>query len=199
MTIGSTDAGLNDVAIVGMALRVPGARNTGEFWENLRNGVESVRTLSDAELEASGEDPVKAAQPNYIPRTADIPDMELFDPEFFGLSPKEAAIMDPQHRHFLECAWEAIEDAGRPPETIEGPVGVYAGCGMGSYFYFNVCSDRAADGSGGHVPASPHRQRQGLSWRHAPLTLSTSKARVSTSRRPAQPRLSRSTTPVKAC
>jgi acyl transferase domain-containing protein len=50
--------------------------------------------------------------------------------------------MDPQHRHFLECAWEAIEDAGRPPETIEGPVGVYAGCGMGSYFYFNVCSDR---------------------------------------------------------
>ncbi|MBO9423178.1 SDR family NAD(P)-dependent oxidoreductase [Labrenzia sp. R4_1] len=142
MTIGSTDAGLNDVAIVGMALRVPGARNTDEFWENLRNGVESVRTLSDGELEASGEDPVKAAQPNYIPRTADIPDMELFDPEFFGLSPKEAAIMDPQHRHFLECAWEAIEDAGRPPETIEGPVGVYAGCGMGSYFYFNVCSDR---------------------------------------------------------
>lgn len=142
MTIGSNDAGLSDVAIVGMALRVPGARNTGEFWENLRNGVESVRTLSDAELEISGEDPMLVAQPNYVPRTADIPDMELFDPDFFGLSPKEAAIMDPQHRHFLECAWEAIEDAGHPPQSIEGPVGVYAGCGMGSYFYFNVCGNR---------------------------------------------------------
>ena len=64
-----------------------------------------------------------------------------FDAEFFGFSPKEAAIMDPQHRQFLECAWEALENAGHVPDSFDGQVGVFAGCGMGSYFYFNVCSN----------------------------------------------------------
>ncbi len=136
------DISETDIAIVGMALRVPGARNVEEFWANLRNGVESIRTVSPEELAAAGERPDRAARKDYVPRTADLPDMEMFDAEFFGLSPKEAAIMDPQHRHFLECAWEAMENAGRMPEAQSGPVGVFAGCGMGSYFYFNVCSHR---------------------------------------------------------
>lgn len=132
----------NDIAIVGMALRVPGASNVPEFWSNLRNGVESIRTLSLEELAAAGETADRTQHPNYVARTADLPEMEMFDADFFGFSPKEAAIMDPQHRHFLECAWEAMEDAGRTPDTNSGPVGVFAGCGMGSYFYFNVCSNR---------------------------------------------------------
>jgi acyl transferase domain-containing protein/thioesterase domain-containing protein len=141
MLEGSNDVSPGDIAIVGMALRVPGANNVGEFWSNLRNGVESIRTLSAEELAAAGETD-RLHHPNYVPRCADLGDMEMFDAEFFGLSPKEAAIMDPQHRHFLECLWEAVEDSGRIPNPGGEPVGVFAGCGMGSYFYFNVCSNR---------------------------------------------------------
>ena len=135
--------GPNDIAIVGMALRVPGARSVEEFWTNLTAGRESVRTLSEDELTQSGESSERMHHPNYVRRAADLAGMEAFDAEFFGLSPKEAAIMDPQHRQFLECAWEAMEDAGHTPDQANGPVGVFAGCGMGSYFYFNVCSNRA--------------------------------------------------------
>jgi acyl transferase domain-containing protein len=133
----------SDIAIVGMALRVPGARSVDEFWKNLRQGVESIETRTVDELIAAGEKPERIRRKNYVPRTAELPGLESFDAEFFGMSPKEAAIMDPQHRQFLECAWEALEDAARPPERISGPVGVFAGCGMGSYFYFNVLSHRS--------------------------------------------------------
>jgi acyl transferase domain-containing protein/thioesterase domain-containing protein len=132
----------NEIAIVGMALRVPGASSLSEFWENLCNGVESIRALSEEELLAGGESPERLRHPRYVRAAAELPAMEMFDAEFFGLSPKEAAIMDPQHRHFLECAWEAIEDSGRIPTRELGPVGVFAGCGMGSYFYHHVCSHR---------------------------------------------------------
>ncbi len=131
-----------DIAIVGMAVRVPGARDHREFWANLRDGIESIRTYPTEDLLTAGESPDRIRKKNYVPRGADLGGMELFDADFFGFSPKEAAIMDPQHRHFLECTWEAFEDAARPPERISGPVGVFAGSGMGSYFYFNVCSHR---------------------------------------------------------
>jgi len=139
------DSGMsqNDIAIVGMALRVPGARSVEEFWKNLRDGVESIETRTPEQLVQAGESPDRMRRKNYVPRTAELPGLENFDAEFFGFSPKEAAIMDPQHRQFLECAWEALEDATRPPGSVSGPVGVFAGCGMGSYFYFNVCSHRS--------------------------------------------------------
>lgn len=136
------DASPSDIAIVGMALRVPGASTPDAFWHNLKEGVESVRTLSREELEASGEAAELIDRPNYVARTAELPDMEMFDADFFGMSPKDAAIMDPQHRHFLECAWSAMEDAGLVPDRQDGPIGVFAGCGMGSYFYFNLCSQK---------------------------------------------------------
>lgn len=136
------ESSANDIAIIGLALRVPGARNAQQFWENLRGGVESIETRTPEQLAAAGESLERIRRKNYVPRTAELPGMADFDAEFFGFSPKDAAIMDPQHRHFLECAWEALEDAGRPPERTTGPVGVFAGCGMGSYFYFNVCSNR---------------------------------------------------------
>jgi len=103
------------IAIVGMAGRFPGARNVQEFWQNLRDGVESIRSLSDAELLAAGVTPEELASHEYVKRAAVLDDVPMFDASFFGLSPRDASIMDPQHRHFLECAWEALEDAGHPP------------------------------------------------------------------------------------
>ncbi|MGB7243720.1 MAG: beta-ketoacyl synthase N-terminal-like domain-containing protein [Sulfitobacter sp.] len=131
----------NDIAIVGMAAHLPGARTIGDYWDNLRGGVESIRKLTPEELRAAGEPEHISGRPDYVPYAAVLEGFETFDAEFFGFSPKEAAIMDPQHRQFLEVAWAALENAGHPPENTPGPVGVFAGCGMGSYFYFNVCSN----------------------------------------------------------
>ena len=132
------DIAATDIAVVGRALRVPGARTVGEFWNNLRNGVESVRRLSDAELRAAGVDPALMADPNYVKVGAPLEDMELFDAGFFGFSPREAAIMDPQHRHFLEVAWEALEDAGHVPEGFSGRIGVFGGSGMNAYMPYHL-------------------------------------------------------------
>jgi acyl transferase domain-containing protein len=130
-----------DIAVVGMAGRFPGARTPGELWANVRNGVESIRRLSDAELRAAGIDDATLGDARYVKACAPLDDMELFDAGFFGFSPKEASILDPQHRHFLECAWEALESAGHPPERFPGSIGVFAGCGMNAYFVFNLLSN----------------------------------------------------------
>ncbi|MEM9581226.1 MAG: type I polyketide synthase, partial [Pseudomonadota bacterium] len=138
-----------DIAIVGMAAQLPGAPGIETYWDILRNGVSAIRRLSDEEMDASGVDRGLRAHPNYVPFAAGLDGFADFDAEFFGLSPKEAAIMDPQHRKFLEVSWHALENAAILPESFEGPIGVYAGCGMGSYFYFNVCSNRdLVDGTG---------------------------------------------------
>ena len=131
----------NDIAIVGMAAHLPGAANPTAYWSNLRQGIESIRRLTETELLAAGESPERMRHRNYVPAAAVLDGFEQFDADFFGFSPKEAAIMDPQHRQFLEVAWEALESAGHPPENFPGSIAVYAGCGMGSYFYFNICSN----------------------------------------------------------
>lgn len=133
--------GESDIAITGMAAHLPGAADIAAYWANLAAGVESIRHLTREELLAAGESPARLARANYVPAAAVLDGFKEFDAEFFGFSPKEAAILDPQHRHFLEVAWEALENAGHPPETFPGAIGVYAGCGMGSYFYFNLCSN----------------------------------------------------------
>ncbi|MGL4320317.1 MAG: type I polyketide synthase, partial [Paracoccaceae bacterium] len=138
MTNGISDT---DIAIVGMAAHLPGAPDVATYWANLAAGVESIRHLSEADLLAAGETPARLRKANYVPAAAMLDNFAHFDAEFFGFSPKEAAIMDPQHRQFLEVAWEALEHAAHPPENFKGAVGVYAGCGMGSYFYFNLCSN----------------------------------------------------------
>ncbi|MGJ5620192.1 type I polyketide synthase [Sulfitobacter sp. MF3-043] len=131
----------DDIAIVGINVDVPGAQGVDAYWANLRDGVESIRRLSEEDLRAAGEAPEAIAQKNYVPAAAVLDGFDTFDADFFGFSPKDASILDPQHRKFLEVAWGAMEQAGHPPETIPGPIGVYAGCGMGSYFYFNICSN----------------------------------------------------------
>ncbi|MEP0248752.1 MAG: polyketide synthase, partial [Roseobacter sp.] len=133
---------MTDIAIIGLGAHLPGADGPQQYWSNLRDGIESIRHYAREELIAAGEEPHLLERPDYVPAAAPLDGFENFDADFFGLSPKEAAIMDPQHRQFLEVAWEALENAGHPPGNATGPIGVYAGCGMGSYFYFNICSNR---------------------------------------------------------
>jgi len=130
------------IAIVGMGLRVPGARTPGQYWKNLCDGIEMVRPRTDEELLAAGETQERLQDSRYVKSSAVLEQMEYFDPEFFGLSQKEGGIMDPQHRHLLEVAWETLEDSGHLPESFEGPIGVWAGCGMGAYFTYNILSNR---------------------------------------------------------
>jgi len=137
------------IAIVGMAGRFPGARNVQQFWLNLRNGVESIRSISDEELLAAGVSREDLALPEYVKRASVLGDVPMFDAPFFGLSPRDAAIMDPQHRQFLECAWEALEDAGHPPERFNGSIGVFAGSGMNTYLIHNLLANRALLSSAG--------------------------------------------------
>ena len=123
----------NEIAIIGMAGRFPGAANIAAFWRNLREGVESVTVLTDRELLEAGVRPELLRQPNYVKSAILLEGIELFDASFFGLSPSEATILDPQIRFFLECGWEALEDAGYVPESFEGPIGVFAGAKLSQY------------------------------------------------------------------
>ncbi|MEM8778239.1 MAG: beta-ketoacyl synthase N-terminal-like domain-containing protein [Cyanobacteria bacterium P01_G01_bin.49] len=130
-----------EIAIIGMVGRFPGAKNLDEFWHNLQNGVESIKLFTDEELEASGIDPETFKNPNYVKARGVLDDVELFDASFFGFNPREAETLDPQQRLFLECAWEALENAGYDSEQYQGLVGVYAGAGMNSYV-FNLHSNQ---------------------------------------------------------
>ena len=114
------------IAIVGMSGRFPGARTVSQFWENLRNGVESITHFSEAELEDSFSDEVRR-QPNFVKARPILEEVDQFDADFFGMYAREAELTDPQHRVFLECAWEALESAGCDPRSFAGPIGVFAG------------------------------------------------------------------------
>ena len=131
----------SDIAIVGMAAHLPGARNTREFWQRLRDGLESVVELSEEELLEAGVPRDAIRRPGYVRSASPLQEVYDFDAEFFGLSPKEAGIMDPQHRHFLMAAWEAMEDAGHVPSSFDGAIGVFAGCGVSSYYMLNLLSN----------------------------------------------------------
>jgi acyl transferase domain-containing protein/thioesterase domain-containing protein len=126
---------------VGLALSLPGAPDQRAFWDNLRSGRESIFPLDKEQLIAAGVAARTLNHPSYVRAAAYLDGMEDFDPEFFGFSPKEAAIMDPQHRHFLERCWEALEDAGHVPDRFAGSIGVFGGCGMGTYFSSNILSN----------------------------------------------------------
>jgi len=136
----SPQDGLNslDIAIIAMAGRFPGAPDVERFWENLRAGVESIRAYTADELIALGADPAMARDPAYVKVGATLPDIDLFDAGFFGFSPREAEILDPQQRLFLECAWGVLEKAGYDSERYPGLIGVYAGSGTNEYLLFHL-------------------------------------------------------------
>src|SRR5215475_14408779 len=94
-----------DIAVIGMAGRFPGARSVDEFWENLCDGVESITRFTDDELRAAGVSEELLSNPRYVKARGLLDDVTLFDPGFFGITPREAEFMDPQQRLFLECAW----------------------------------------------------------------------------------------------
>ncbi|WP_156754862.1 non-ribosomal peptide synthetase/type I polyketide synthase [Actinokineospora pegani] len=121
------------VAIVGMACRLPGAPDLAAFWSNLTGGVESVVEFTEEELLAAGVPADLLADPGYVRRKGHLADADRFDAGFFGCSPSEAELMDPQHRLFLETSWTALEDAGIVPADFAGRIGVFAGAGHGGY------------------------------------------------------------------
>src|SRR5690349_2535572 len=121
------------IAIIGMAGRFPGARNLDEFWSNLKTGTESISFFSDDEIEASGLEADLLKDPRLVKAAGVLDDVDLFAASFFGFSPREAEITDPQQRLFLECAWEALENAGYDAEKYQGLIGVYAGTSMNTY------------------------------------------------------------------
>ncbi|MCI0485403.1 MAG: polyketide synthase, partial [Blastocatellia bacterium] len=139
------DIGENlDVAIIGMTGRFPGARNLDEFWRNLRDGVESITFFTDDELRRFGVSPEALRDPDFVKAGAVIEGADLFDANFFRYSPREAELLDPQHRIFLECSWEAIERAGYCPDTYKGLVGIFAGTSLSTYLLDNLLDNGVA-------------------------------------------------------
>lgn len=130
----------DDVAIIGMAGRFPGANSIEALWEILKNGQETIRAFSPEELDSSIPERVRN-DPAYVRARGIIDNADQFDPLFFGLNPKLAELMDPQQRIFLEIAWEALEQTGYLPQRYAGTIGVYAGCGNNTYYQHNVLSN----------------------------------------------------------
>ena len=129
----------SQIAVIGMAGRFPGADSVEAFWQNVRNGVESITFFSDEDLLQAGTPASLLKSPKLVKARAIVDGIEYFDAAFFGLNPREAEVMDPQHRLFLECAWEALESAGYHADGKR--VGVYAGAGMNTYL-INLYSNR---------------------------------------------------------
>lgn len=128
----------DQIAIIGMAGRFPNAADVDEFWANIKQGVESIRPLSKDELAQAGVDPACADEPGYVCMGAPLDEADGFDADFFGYLPREAELMDPQHRLFLECAWSALEDAGCDPGQYDGLIGVFGGVARNTYHLFNA-------------------------------------------------------------
>ncbi|QDK79695.1 amino acid adenylation domain-containing protein [Spirosoma sp. KCTC 42546] len=127
----------NDVAVIGMAGRFPGASTVDALWELLKQGKETTRFFTDSELDASIPASLKH-DPLYVKARGVIEQADQFDAQFFGLTPNVAQLMDPQQRVFLEIAWETLEQTGYLPQHYDGCVGVFAGCGNNTYYLNNV-------------------------------------------------------------
>ncbi len=125
------------VAVIGIEGRFPGARTVEEYWDNLCAGRESITRFRDDELDHSVAPDLKA-NPAYVAARGILDDAVAFDAGFFGITPREAELMDPQQRVFLELSWSALERAGYDPKRVNGSVGVYAGMANNTYYLSNV-------------------------------------------------------------
>ncbi|HET8840400.1 MAG TPA: polyketide synthase, partial [Ktedonobacteraceae bacterium] len=131
------------LAVIGMAGKFPGAPTLETFWQNLAGGVKSIRFLSDEEMLTAGVDPSELRQPDLVKARGVLDNVDLFDAAFFGYTPREADIMDPQHRLMLECAWIALEDSGYVAETYNGLIGIFAGSATSTYMRHHIYTDPA--------------------------------------------------------
>jgi acyl transferase domain-containing protein/acyl carrier protein len=134
--------GVEPLAIIGLAVRVPGAFDVTQFWQNLVNGKESVTFFSREEQLARGATPEELEHPSWVSAAPVIDQLEYFDADVFGMTPREAELADPQHRLFLETAHTALEDAAYDPARYPGAIGVYAGTGAGLYEWLNLRANR---------------------------------------------------------
>jgi acyl transferase domain-containing protein/thioesterase domain-containing protein/acyl carrier protein len=133
----------SDVAVVGMSGRFPGAPDVDTLWTRVLAGDDCLTDLDPRSVIADGVDETVVRDPDYVLRTGVIEAVEMFDHEFFGIGRRDASVMDPQHRHFLECSWEALEAAGHTPEGFPGAIGVFGGSGMNTYLLHNLLTNPA--------------------------------------------------------
>ena len=154
------------IAVIGMSGRFPGAPGVDAFWENLRHGIESIARFSADQLAAAGIPPSLIDHPRFVNAGGAIEGIELFDAGLFGYNPREAEMIDPQHRIFLECAWESLEHAGYNPFTYEGLIGVYAGTGSSTY-QERLKTDPELAGLLGHFQLSIGNEKDHLTTRVA--------------------------------
>ncbi|HKI01527.1 MAG TPA: SDR family NAD(P)-dependent oxidoreductase [Thermoanaerobaculia bacterium] len=138
----SVEASLEGIAIIGMAGQFPGAADLDQYWRNLRDGVESISFYTEEELLEAGVEAVRMRLPNYVRAGGALAGIDLFDAPLFGFSPREASIMEPQMRKFLEESWHALEDAGYDPGQYAGSIGVYGGMSYGRYLVQNLLPNR---------------------------------------------------------
>jgi acyl transferase domain-containing protein/acyl carrier protein len=138
-----------EVAVIGQAGHFPGAANLTEFWQNLRSGREAVTFFTDDELLAAGVEPAHLRHPNYVKAASLLDGVELFDASFFGYNAREAEMLDPQQRLFLEYAWHALEDSGHAPHEYDGLIGVYAGAAWNTYLLSNLTTHHELFDGGG--------------------------------------------------
>jgi phthiocerol/phenolphthiocerol synthesis type-I polyketide synthase E len=160
----------NAIAVIGMAGRFPGANTLTEFWDNLRDGKESIVTLSEQELAAAGIGDKTLANPSYVRRAPLLDGIDEFDAEFFGFAPQAARTMDPQHRLFLQTAWHALEDAACEPADFDGSIGVYGTTSSSAYLLYNLMSHQDP-----HVAVG-----QGLNFETVGLSMQNDKDYLST-------------------
>jgi acyl transferase domain-containing protein/acyl carrier protein len=143
---------VTSIAVIGISLRFPGARNTTEFWHNLSEGIESITFFTPAELAAAGVEPSLLADGNYVPAASRIDNVDLFDARFFGMNARQAELTDPQQRIFLECCWEALEDAGYSGDSHEHLTGIYAGSSLSHYLLENLYPSLSSSSDIGGMP-----------------------------------------------
>jgi amino acid adenylation domain-containing protein len=131
---------LDGIAIIGMAGRFPRARDLQELWHNLRDGVDCISDFADGELEVPVP-PEVLRDPRFVKARGVLDGVDLFDAAFFDIPPRQAELMDPQHRLFLETAWQALEDAGYDPQRYPGSIGIFGGVTLSSYFLRHLQSN----------------------------------------------------------
>lgn len=154
------DAYDSAVALVGMAGRFPGAPDVATLWRNALAGISGLREITDEELAAAGISAATAADPHYVRVGGPVDGIADFDAAAFGFSPREAETMSPQHRLFLECSWEALENAGYPPVDPPGQVGVFGGSAFPDYLLDNVA--HVVDEPGGGLLVAVGNERDSL-------------------------------------
>jgi acyl transferase domain-containing protein/acyl carrier protein len=162
---GTATAVQEAIALVGMACRFHGTTTVDQFWEHLAGGHELIDRLSEDEVRAAGEPEAWFASPNYVKACGIIDGIDMCDAAFFGLNPKEAEILDPQVRLFLECCWEALEDACCVPDAYPGRIGVFGGKGTNHYYLSHLRPNASVQRSVGNLALHVSNDRDYLSTR----------------------------------